>query len=143
MLIPDVNVYIYAHRPESSRHEEFRDWLSEAAVGEETLGVGESILASFVRIVTNHRIYLDPTPPAAALDACEAILGGSSATGVRPGARHWQIFSGLCRTLRARANTVPDVYLAALALENGATFITTDQGFGRFPGLRFRHPLDG
>jgi len=47
----------------------------------------------------------------------------------------------VCRVVRARANLVPDAYLAALALEKGATWLTTDRGFARFPGLRWRHPL--
>jgi hypothetical protein len=30
--------------------------------------VSESVLASFLRIVTHHRVYRDPTPPDIALD---------------------------------------------------------------------------
>jgi len=60
---------------------------------------------------------------------------------VAPGARHWEIFAGLVRAAHATANLVPDAYLAALAIENGATFVTRDRGFARFPGLRTLDPL--
>lgn len=100
------------------------------------------MLASFLRIVTNHRVYREPTPPGAALAFCEAVLTAPSAVPVRPGARHWTIFTGLCTTVGARGNTVPDAYLAALAIELGASWVTTDYAFARFPGLRLRRPLD-
>jgi predicted nucleic acid-binding protein len=60
---------------------------------------------------------------------------------VTPGPRHWELFSGLCRTAGARGNLVPDAYFAALAIESGSEWITTDRDFSRFPGLRWRHPL--
>jgi predicted nucleic acid-binding protein len=49
---------------------------------------------------------------------------------------------GLCRSSEARGSVVPDAYLAALAIERGATMSTADRGFARFDGLRWRHPYD-
>lgn len=143
MLLADVNVFVYAHRPESDRSEDYRRWLEDALSGPEPFGVSESVLASFLRIVTHRRIYREPTPPGVALDFCHTVLGAANAVPVRPGPRHWRIFSDLCRTLAARRNLVPDAALAALAIEHGATWVTTDAGFARFPGLRWRRPLDG
>ncbi len=143
MLLADVNVLIYAHRPESDRAPEYRRWLEHALTGREPFGVSESVLASFVRIVTHRRIYREPTPPAVALDFCEALLGAPSAVPVRPGPRHWRIFAEFCRHLGVRGNAVQDAALAALAIEHGALWITTDAGFARFPGLRWQRPLDG
>ena len=141
MLLADVNVLLYAHRPESPRFEEHRAWLQAALVGEEPFGVSEIVLASFVRISTHHRVYLEPTPPTVALDFCAAVLGSPAAVAVRSGPRHWELFSRLCRSVTARGNVVRDAYLAALAIEHGATWVTSDHGFARFPGLRWRTPL--
>lgn len=66
-----------------------------------------------------------------------------SARVVAPGKRHWNIFAELVRTGQARANPVPDAYLAAPAIENGATFVTRDHLFARFPGLRMLDPIAG
>jgi toxin-antitoxin system PIN domain toxin len=142
VLLADVNVYLYARRRESARHEEYRAWLEERLTGPEPFGVSELVLSAFLRIVTNHRIYKDPTPPEAAIDFCETVLAAPAAVPVRPGARHWPIFVNLCRCVRARANLVPDAYLAALAIEHGATWVTVDHGFARFPGIRMLRPLD-
>jgi toxin-antitoxin system PIN domain toxin len=141
MLLADVNVYVYAHRRESERHEEYRSWLEERLIGMEPFGVSELVLSAFMRIVTNHRIYKDPTHPDSALDFCMAVLGAPAAVAIRPGERHWPIFSGLCVVTGARGNAVPDAYMAALAIEHGATWATLDQGFARFPGLRMARPL--
>lgn len=61
---------------------------------------------------------------------------------IEPGPRHWELFESLCRRVRARGNLVPDAYLAALAIEHGATWATTDRDYARFPGLRVVHPLE-
>jgi toxin-antitoxin system PIN domain toxin len=142
VLLADVNAFIYAHRPESPRAQEHRDWLDAALRADEPFGVSELVLSSFLRIVTNHRVYREPTPPEIALAFCTAVIGAPSAVAVRPGPRHWEIFANLCRSVGARANVVPDAFLAAMALEQGATWVTTDRGFARFPGLRWRTPLD-
>jgi len=36
---------------------------------------------------------------------------------------------------------VPDAYLAALAIEHGATWVTLDRAFRRFTGLRTESPF--
>lgn len=141
MLLADVNVLVYAHRPESPRAIEHRAWVEDALGGPEPFGVSESVLASFLRIVTNHRVYREPSSTRAALEFCDVVLAAPSAVPVRAGSRHWGIFSDLCRQLDARGNDVPDAALAALAIEHGATWVTNDAGFARFPGLRWRRPL--
>ena len=143
MLIADVNVFVYAHRPESPRHSEYRSWLGSALTGDEPFGVAEPVLASFLRLVTSPRVYTDPTPATVALDFCRVVLTSSpAAVPVRPGIRHWTLFDSLCRSVGAAADVVPDAYLAALAIEHGATWLTTGKTFANFPGLRWRAPLD-
>lgn len=141
MLLADVNIFIYAHRPESPRSHDHHDWLLDALHGDEPFGISELVLSSFLRIVTNHRVYREPTPVPVALSFCESVLSAPAAHPVRPSSRHWQIFTRLCADVGARGNLVPDAFLAALAIEHGATWVTTDRGFARFPGLRWRPPL--
>ena len=89
----------------------------------------------------NHRVYRESTPPQVALDFCQTVLSAPSAVRIRPGREHWRIFESLCRDLGARGNVIPDAFLAAMAIEAGATFITMDAGFARFPGLTWRRAL--
>jgi toxin-antitoxin system PIN domain toxin len=141
MLIADVNVFITSHRPSDPDHAAMLSWLEAQLSAHQAFGVSELVLSAFVRIVTNHRAFADSTPPDIALDFCAVVRAAPATTIVAPGKRHWTIFAELVRTGQARSNTVPDAYLAALAIENGATFVTRDRGFARFPGLRLLDPL--
>ena len=140
MLLADVNVFVNAHRGDTTHHRLCDGWLASHLGGPETVGLNEMVLCSFVRIVTNPRIFVDPTPADVALDFCAAVLSAPGAQVVSPGPRHWRAFDALCRTLRLHGNAVPDAYLAALALEHGATLVTLDAAFRRFPGVRVAAP---
>lgn len=142
MLCPDVNVLLYAFRRDSAAHQDYADWLDRTMTGEEPVGVSELALSGVVRLATNHRVYRQPSATSAALDFCQAVRTAPAAIPLRPGAKHWPIFDRLCRDTGATANTVPDAYHAALAIENGATLITNDRGFARFPQLVWRSPFD-
>ena len=141
MRCVDVNVLVYAHRPESADHALYHAWLDRARTDEEPLGVSDLVLAGFLRIVTHPRIFRDPSPLGTAAEFAEAVRTAPSALPVAPGPRHWGIFGRLCRSADAFGNLVPDAYLAAMAIELGATWYSADRGFARFPGLRWRHPL--
>jgi toxin-antitoxin system PIN domain toxin len=141
MVLPDVNVLIYAHRREASGHDAYRNWLESVVNSDRSFGMAELALSGFIRIVTSQRAYREPTPLSRALDIANEILARPNCVPVRPGARHWQIFSRLCQGSGAKGNLVPDAYFAALAIEHGCEWITADRDFGRFQGLRWRHPL--
>jgi uncharacterized protein len=87
-------------------------------------------------------VFARPTPLEAAIAFCETLRSQPNATVLAPGVRHWQIFTALCTRVEARGNLIPDAYLAALAIESGSEWITTDRDYHRFPGLRVRHPLE-
>lgn len=141
MLIPDVNVLLDAFREDLPAHEKVNAWLTQRLTDAETVGVSELVLSSVVRISTRIGVWEVPATPGEAIAFCDALRSAPVSTVVAPGPRHWSIFAGLVTSLRLRANLVPDAYFAALALENGATFVTRDRGFARFPGLRLLDPL--
>jgi uncharacterized protein len=141
MLIVDVNILVGAHRREIDSHKELNQWLSDRLSGPEVFGVSDFVLSSFLRLVTNHRIFSPPTSVESALAYCEAIRGAPASVIVAPGDRHWSVFAELCAVTPARGNLVPDAFLAALAIENGATFVTRDRGFARFARVRLFDPL--
>jgi toxin-antitoxin system PIN domain toxin len=138
----DVNVLVNAHRQEAAHHERYRDWLEDARRASEPLGFAPIVLSGFLRVVTHPRVFKEPTPLTTALAFVDALRTSPAAIGVVPGPRHWPIFVELCAAVDAVGNAIPDAFLAALAIEHGATWVTADRGFARFPGLRWEHPLD-
>jgi hypothetical protein len=141
MQLIDVNVLVYAFREDAPRHAEYRDWLQGVVDGAEPWALSSTILSGFVRIATHPRVFHPATPLGRALAFADALWSRPSSVQVGPGARHWEIFTSLCRAAEARGNLVPDAWVAALAIEAGCELITTDRDFARFAGLRWRHPL--
>ena len=141
MILPDVNVLLYAHREESPSHVEYRRWLEGAIGGDQAYAMSELVLSAFVRIATHPRIFDPPSSLEDALAFAHDVLDRINCVVVTPGRRHFAIFERLCREVGARGNLIPDAYLAALAIENGCEWISTDRDFSRFDGLRWAHPL--
>lgn len=141
MRCVDVNVLVYAHRPESPKHAEWRNWLDAARSGPERLGLIGAVATGFLRIVTHPRVFDQPTPIDVALEFVDALRAAPAVADVGPGPRHWQLVSELCRATGATGNRVPDAALAAISLEQGATFVTADHGFARYEGLRVDIPV--
>jgi toxin-antitoxin system PIN domain toxin len=142
MLGVDVNVLVYAHRKDSAEHQTYRPLLERLANGEEPLGLPDIALSGFIRLMTDRRIFAHPTQPDEAWAAVDALLAAPAAMALRPGERHWTVFRQLANDITARANDIPDAYLAADALENNATWLSADRGFARFHRLQWRHPTD-
>jgi hypothetical protein len=143
MILPDVNVLVYAHRQDAVDHTRYRQWLEGILQSGQPYGISDHVLSGFLRVVTHPRVFSPPSPIGAALDFVRQIRQQPNCRVITPGSRHWQIFTGLCQSLSAAGNLIPDVWCAALAIESDCEWITTDRDFERFPGLRWRHPLTG
>jgi toxin-antitoxin system PIN domain toxin len=141
MRLVDVNVLVYAHRLDADRHQDYADWLLDLLAGQEPYGISNLVLGGFLRIVTNPKVFRQPTPMETGVAFAQLLRAQPNCVPVEPGDRHWDIFTTLCRTAGVKGNLVPDAFLAALAIESGSEWVTTDRDFSRFPGLRWRHPL--
>ncbi len=141
MQLADVNVLVYAFREDAPGHAVYKAWLDALVGSGEAYGVADAVLSGFLRIVTHPRVFHPPTPPGPALAFVDAFRHHPNAVLVTPRVRHWDIFTRLCRDADVRGNLVPDAWLAALAIESGCEFITSDRDYARFPTLRWRHPL--
>lgn len=142
MILPDVNVLVYAHREDAPQHSAYLRWWEERASSDQAFGMADLVLSGFLRVATHPRIFSPPSTLEAALRFVQEIKALPNCVEIQPGPRHWEIFLRLCESANAKGNLIPDAYLAALAIESGSEWITTDHGYGRFPGLRWRHPLE-
>lgn len=61
---------------------------------------------------------------------------------IEAGDAHPRIAMELMATPGLGSQDVPDVQLAALAIEHGLTLCSHDRGFARFSGLRLLDPLE-
>jgi len=140
MILLDVNVLVNAHRKDAPHHAPLRAWLEDLINGDQAYGIADVVLSGFLRIVTHTAIFNPPSSMSDALDFCKELRDQPHCIHISPGPRHWEIFTGLCRQSGVKGNLVPDAYLAALAMESGSEWITTDRDYSRFPKLRWRQP---
>ncbi len=142
MILPDVNVLIYAHIEDSSPdHADYAQWITRLATGPEPFALSLLVLASFIRVVTNPRVFDPPSTLDQAFAFVSSLVERPTARIVGPGPDHLDILERLCRQARATGKLVADSQHAAVAIEHGCTIVSTDSDFGRFPGLRWQHPL--
>jgi uncharacterized protein len=139
----DVNVLVNAYRGDAADHDRFAGYLTSLLDGNVPFAIASQSLSALIRITTHPRIFRPPSPLDDVLRFIAQVRGQPHCLIVVPGSRHWDIFVKQCQKGNARGNLVADAYLAAMAMELGAELVTADRGFGRWPGLRWRHPLDG
>lgn len=140
MLLPDVNVLIYAFRKDVAQHAICRAWLDRTIIDGARFGVSPLALGAVVRITTRPDQYRMPSTLDEAFGYCEDILGQPNCQLVEPGDRHWDIFRRLCIETETRGPRVTDAWFAALAIEWGCEWVTMDRDFARFPGLKWSAP---
>ena len=137
MILPDVNVLIYAFRADSPGHRKCLLRLESVVRGDMAYGKSPQVLGAVVRIVTHPRIFVPPAPLDEALAFANLLVDQPHCQVIQPGPRHWGIFRDACRRARGSGNLVQDAGFAALAIESGREWITTDRDYGRFEGLRW------
>ena len=141
MILPDVNVLIYAFRSDADQHEAYRNWLEKVVNSPSAYAVAPQVIAGVVRICTHPRIFKHPSTLDDVLTFCKVLSEQPNASLVTPGERHWSIFESLCRQSRASGNLVQDAWFAALAIESGCEWITADRDYAKFDGLSWRTPV--
>lgn len=140
MILPDVNVLIYAFRSDVPEHALCRPWLNKVILGDARFGISPLILGAVVRITTAPRFQPSRSTPEDAFGFCEDLLQQPHCQIVEPGDRHWGIFKRLCLDANVKGPLVTDAWYAALAIEWGCEWITLDADFARFPGLKSSAP---
>jgi hypothetical protein len=141
VIVPDVNLLLYAHVTTFPEHPAARRWWEALMNGDEPVGVAAPALFGFVRIATSARVFDPPLAVDAALLRVEAWLERPHVRMLVPGSRHVELTFSLLRGLGAGGNLTTDAQLAALAIEHQAELHSNDVDFGRFEGLRWVNPL--
>ncbi|MES2308949.1 MAG: TA system VapC family ribonuclease toxin [Verrucomicrobiota bacterium] len=132
MIIPDVNLWIYAHRQEDPAHSFYRNWIEIILNGDEPVGLSSLTATAFVRIVTHPNFPPLPTPLRQAIGVIDDLKNFYNCRWLLPGQDHWQITKMLCEKTTSIGKHVADAQHAAIAIEYHATFVTRDRDFLKF-----------
>lgn len=143
MILVDTNLLIYATFTEAPEHPRARAWLeARLAEGDGTVVLCWPVLYAFLRLVTSPRVFGEGALTVRrGWEVVAAYLDQPAVRVVVAGPAHGRIASELAATPGLRSDDVPDIELAALAIEHGLVLASHDHGFRRFGALRFHDPL--
>ena len=141
MILVDANILLYAENADGLRHEDAREWWDAQLSGDTPVCLCWTVINAFIRISTNPRVYDTPLMIEQAIARVQGWMAQPCVRVVAPTSRHWQVFGKLLRESQAVGNLVTGAHLAALAIEHGCVFYSSDTDFARFRGLKWRNPL--
>ncbi len=141
MIVPDVNLLVYAYNEAAPLHVPVRAWWEEVMTRGAPVGLAWAVVFGFVRLVTHPAVLEEPLRPADALARVDSWFVRDNVYVLDPGPRHLRIVRDLFTATGVAAGLTTDTHLAALAIEHQAELHSNDRDFERFPGLRFLNPL--
>ena len=141
MIVPDVNLLVFAYHRQSPYHEAARGWWEGLVNGIETVGIPWAVTTGFVRLMANPRVLESPMSPSAALGRVRIWFEYAHIQPLAPGLNHLTNLQRFFDAVDGGAKLVPDAHIAALAIEYQAVVHSYDSDFGRFPGLQWLNPL--
>ena len=143
MIVPDVNLLLYAEISAFPQHDMARRWWETVMNGERQVGIAPVCLFGFIRIATSRRVLVDPLPIEDAIDRVQRWLERPHVVFLLPGSQHLQTAFRLLGSLGTGGNLTTDVQIAAHAAEYHGEVFSNDGDFGRFEGIPWGNPLAG
>lgn len=141
MIVPDVNMLLYAEIDAFPQHRAARKWWEDLLNGERQVGITSVSLFGFLRIGTNRRVFSDPLSAGDAVARVRRWLARPNVAFLVPGTRYLDTAFRLLEQIGTGSNLTTDVQLATHAIEHGGEVHSNDSDFGRFDGLRWLNPL--
>lgn len=141
MKLVDTNILLYAVDRQAFHHQRIRVWLESALAAEEPVGLAWIVLLGFLRLTTRPGVFQRPLPVEEAISLVDDWLALPRVQLVLETDEHWRLLRGLLNQTGTAGNLTTDAHLASLAIANGATLVSCDADFGRYPQLRWENPL--
>jgi hypothetical protein len=142
VIAVDTNILVYAHRSDSPWHGNAKACIAALAASTQNWTIPWPCAHEFLSIVTNLRIYAQPTPAPLAFEQLVQWQkpGGAAMIGEGPG--HLGVLAELCKRGAVGGGAIHDARVAAICIDNGVSELwTADRDFARFPALKTRNPL--
>jgi toxin-antitoxin system PIN domain toxin len=141
MILPDINLLVYAYNSDSPGHGRAKVWWETCLSGNQPIGLPWAVILGYLRLMTNRSVLVDPFMPREVIGHIRSWLERPQVQILQPGPRHLELLDSLMKDAQASGNLTTDVHLAALAIEHQAELHSNDGDFSRFPGLRWTNPL--
>ena len=141
MIIPDINLVLYAHDTGNPRHALARQWWDGLMTGTETVGIPLAVAVGFVRLATSPVVVSPPMQGTEAIAVVRGWFDRPHFVQVDSGPEHFTHMAQCLEAAGRAGKLVTDAHLAALALDHDAEIHSDDRDFRLFPDVRWRNPL--
>jgi toxin-antitoxin system PIN domain toxin len=141
VIVPDVNLLLYAVVSGFPQHPRAREWWEQTVNSPARVGLTQPALFGFLRIATNARVLQSPLAVNDAIEYVHGWLAQPNVDLLVPGPNHLHIALGLLAEIGTAGNLTTDVQLAAYAIEHQGEMHSNDTDFARFPDLKWINPL--
>jgi len=142
MIVPDVNLLIYAYNTDAPLHDVAKSWWEEVLNGAQQVGIPWIVCSAFVRLMTNSKVVRKPMETSAVFDLIEEWFKSPNVFPLNPGSQHFSIYREMMVGSYAGPNLATGAHIAAIASEYRAEVHSNDSDFGRFTGLKWVNPLE-
>lgn len=142
MIIPDINLLVYAYNADAPFHHEAKRWWENLLNNRfAPVGLPWAVSLGFIRVMTSPKILLSPLYPQEAIHYVQSWILRSNVEVLVAGERHLPILLDLTKEIGTAGPMTTDLHIAALAIEYQAIVHSIDTDFSRFSGLRWINPL--
>jgi toxin-antitoxin system PIN domain toxin len=141
MIVPDVNLLVYAYNRDAPHHARAKAWWEGLLNAPEPVGLPWAVVCGFVRLMTHPAVLVTPLGTDRAFRHVRRWFKSPPVEVLEPGPRHLEIFERLLRAAGVAGNLTTDAHIAAIAIEHQCELHSNDADFARFPGLRRHDPL--
>ncbi|MCC6954267.1 MAG: type II toxin-antitoxin system VapC family toxin [Deltaproteobacteria bacterium] len=142
MIIPDLNLLVYAYNEDAPHHLVAREWWAKVIGSGDQIALPWIVVNGFLRLMSNRAVLVHPLTPSEALDRVEEWFAQRNVQAIEPGPRYLEILKRIFRDRSSiGSELMTDAHIAALAIEYNAEVHSNDMDFGRFTGLKWKNPL--
>ncbi len=141
MIIPDVNLLLYAYDTSAPEHARASAWWQECLSGTESIGLLAVVAFGFIRISTHHRVYRHPLTAREAVGLVRSWRERTCVDWLEMQPNHCEACLRLIEQQGVAGNLVTDLQIAAMTIAHHAVLHSNDTDFLRFDGLRWFNPL--
>jgi len=141
VIVPDVNLLVYAYNSDAPDHARARTWWETSLSGTRPVGLAWAVMLGYLRLMTSRSVLIDPFLPTEAIGHIRSWLERPQVMILGPRSHHLELLESLMDAAGASGQLTTDAHLATLAIEHQAELFSNDSDFSRFPGLRWTDPL--
>ena len=142
MIAVDTYILVYAHRPDMEFHKRADRYLTDILESGLPIAIPYPCISEFLSIVTNQKIFKNPTPAEIALKELDGVLDFSNIYLIGELNGFYSLFNKLILNAKIKGGAIHDARIATICLQHEISELhTADRDFNRFKGLKTKNPL--